>query len=173
MASKSATYAPGKLTIVIAQESSGIAHIVSGFSEDSIVQIERVAETYTMYTGADNFSTRTLNSNTSARITLSLQQSSTSNDILNALYTSDRNDPGPEGFFSIHIKDSSGRGDFFSDDAYVGVVPNSNYSNTVQTREWIIHAHDLQSVIGGNARVSPEDQATLSALGVTVDTRWV
>ena len=167
-----ATFAPADVTIVISQQSSGIAHVLSGFSEDSIVQIERVAETFTMYTGADNTSTRIYNANNSAKLTLSLQQTSASNDILSAMYHNDAASRDSSGLFSIQIKDNSGRSNYFSDDAYIGVVPNSNFNNSMQTREWVIHAHNLQTVIAGNAIISPEDQATLAALGVTVDPRW-
>ena len=89
-----ATFAPNDVTVVITQRSSGIAHIVSGYSEDSIVNIERSAETFTMYTGADNTSTRIYNANKSATVTLSLQQTSASNDILSLLYANDSNKIG-------------------------------------------------------------------------------
>lgn len=168
-----ATYSPNDLTIIISQESSGISHVCSGFSEDSLVQIERNAETFTMYTGADNYSTRIYNANNSAKITLSIQQSATTNDVLTRLYQNDAATRNSSGLFSISIKDNSGRSNYFSDDAYIGVVPNSNFSNSMQTRDWVIHAHNLETVIGGNGLISPEDQATLAALGTTVDTRWV
>lgn len=167
------TFAPNDVTIIISQPSTGISHEVSGFSEDSIVQIERVAETFTLYTGADNTSTRIYNANNSAKLTFSLQQTSASNDIFSALYHNDAASRNSTGLFSIQIKDNSGRSNYFSDDAYIGVVPNSNFSNSMQTREWVIHAHNLQTDIGGNGIISPEDQATLAALGVTVDPRWV
>lgn len=173
MTQRISTYAPADVTVVITQESSGIAHIVSGFSEDGMVQIERSAETFTMYTGADNTSTRIFNANTSAKITLSLAQTSASNDVLSQIYHNDVASRNSSGLFSVHIKDNSGRSDYFSDDAYIGVVPNSNFTNSMQTRDWVLYAHDLQTILGGNSLVSPEDQATLAQLGNVVDTRWV
>lgn len=167
-----ATFAPNDVTIIISQESSGIAHILSGFSEDSIVQIERVAETYALYTGADNTSTRIYNANKSARLTIALQQTSSSNDILSMLYANDIASRNSQGLFSIHVKDLSGRSDYFSDDAYIGVVPNSAFANSMQTREWVIHAHNLETYIGGNSIFTPEDAGTLASLGGNVDSRW-
>lgn len=168
-----ATFAPNSVIVTITQESSGISHVVQGFSEDSIVNIERNAETFTMYTGADNTSTRIYNANKSATLTLSLQQTSASNDILSLLYQNDSASPSSEGLFSISVTDSSGRSRYFSDDAYIGVVPNSPFANSMQTRDWIIHAHNLETYIGGNALVSPEDQDTISTLGGVLDTRWI
>lgn len=168
-----ATFAPNDVTVVITQRSSGIAHIVSGYSEDSIVNIERSAETFTMYTGADNTSTRIYNANKSATVTLSLQQTSASNDILSLLYANDANSRNSSGLFSLQISDSSGRSRYFSDDAYVGVVPNSQFGNSMQVRDWVLHAHNLDTYIGGNAILSPEDQDTIATLGGVVDGKWL
>jgi hypothetical protein len=168
-----ATFAPNDVTIVITQSSTGIAHIVTGFSEDSIVNIERNAETFTMYTGADNTSTRIYNANKSATVTLSLQQTSASNDILSQLYANDSASRNSSGLFALQITDASGRSRYFSDDAYVGVVPNSAFGNTMQTRDWVLHAHNLDTYIGGNAILSPEDQNVLTTLGGSIDAKWV
>lgn len=168
-----ATFAPNDVNVVITQSSSGIAHIVSGYSEDSIVNIERTAETFTMYTGADNTSTRIYNANKSATITLSLQQTSASNDILSLLYANDAASRNSSGLFSLQISDASGRSRYFSDDAYVGVVPNSQFGNTMQVRDWVLHAHNLDTYIGGNAVLSPEDQDVIGVLGGSVDAKWI
>lgn len=168
-----ATFAPNDVNVVITQTSSGIAHIVSGYSEDSIVNIERSAETFTMYTGADNTSTRIYNANKSATVTLSLQQTSASNDILSLLYANDSASRNSSGLFSLQISDSSGRSRYFSDDAYVGVVPNSAFGNSMQTRDWVLHAHNLDTYIGGNAILSPEDQDVITTLGGSIDAKWI
>lgn len=168
-----ATFAPNDVNVVITQSSSGIAHIVSGYSEDSIVNIERNAETFTMYTGADNSSTRIYNANKSATVTLSLAQTSASNDILSLLYNNDAASRNSSGLFSLQISDSSGRSRFFSDDAYIGVVPNAAFANTMQTRDWVLHAHNLDTYIGGNAILSPEDQDVITTLGGSIDAKWI
>lgn len=168
-----ATFAPNDVNVVITQTSTGIAHIVSGYSEDSIVNIERNAETFTMYTGADNTSTRIYNANKSATVTLSLQQTSASNDILSLLYANDSASRNSSGLFSLQISDSSGRSRYFSDDAYVGVVPNSGFGNSMQTRDWVLHAHNLDTYIGGNAVLSPEDQDVITVLGGSIDAKWI
>lgn len=168
-----ATFAPNDVNVVITQRSTGIAHIVSGFTEDSIVNIERSAETFTLYTGADNTSTRIYNANKSASITVSLQQTSASNDIFSLLYANDAASRNSSGLFSIQISDASGRSQYFSDDAYIGVVPNSAFANTMQAREWMIQAHNLDTYIGGNAVLSPEDQDVINVLGGTVNQKWI
>jgi hypothetical protein len=172
MAQSLATFAPNDVTIVLSQASSGITHIVSGFSEDSIVSIERNSETFELYTGADDTNTRIYKANTSATFTIPLQQTSNSNDILSQLYTNDKNTRDSSGLFSITVKDNSGRSTFFSAEAYIAVVPNSEFGNSMQTREWQIQAARMEQFIGGNSKLSAEDQGVLGQLGYTVDPRW-
>ncbi len=161
-----ATYTPKDVTVVITQESTGMSHIVGGYSEDAIVTVDRMVDAYALYTGADDSNTRIRNANSSGTITLSVQQSSASNDVLNGLF-----DGG--GIFTITVKDNSGRSNYFSDEAYVGVVPSSAFSNSMNTREWVIHAPKMQSIIGGNSILSAEDAAALEQLEVAIDSRWL
>lgn len=166
-----ATFAPNDVTIVITQESTGISHIIGGFSEDAIISVDRNADTFTLYTGADDSNTRVYNANTAGTLTISLQQTSASNDVLTALYIQDKTNRN--GLFAIQVKDNSGRSSFFAEEAYIGVVPNSAYANSMQTRDWVIHAPRLESLLGGNSALSPEDAATLEQLGVNVAPRWL
>jgi hypothetical protein len=168
-----ATFAPNDVTVILTQASSGISHIVSGFSEDSIVTVERNAETYTLYTGADNTNTRIYNANTSAKMTMALQQTSSSNDILSQLYLNDAASRDSTGLFSINIVDNSGRSSYFAEEAYIAVVPNSAFANTMQTREWVIEAVRMETFIGGNSILSPEDLGNLNTLGTVVNPRWI
>jgi hypothetical protein len=165
------TFSPNEVAVIITQQSTGMSHIVGGFAEDSIVSIDRNADTFSLYTGADDTNTRIYNANTSGTITISLQQTSASNDILTALYENDR--ASRNGLFSIAIRDNSGRSTYFSEEAYIGVVPSSAISNSMQTRDWVIHAPKMTSLIGGNGPISSEDAAALDQLGISVDSRWL
>ncbi|MNX76784.1 hypothetical protein D3C86_1083000 [compost metagenome] len=167
-----ATYSPNTLAVIITQDSTGISHRISGFSEDSLVSIDRNMETFSLYVGADNTSTRIANVNTSATMTVSLQQTSASNDILSQLYENDRQSLDSSGLFNITVTDLSGRSVYFSDQAYVASPPSSPFANSMQTREWMIHLPNSTIFLGGNQKLSSEDVATLEALGATVPARW-
>lgn len=173
MSQRLATFAPNDVAIVISHSASGISHIVSGFSEDSIISIERNSDTFELYTGADDTNTRIYKANTSATFTIPLQQTSNSNDILTALYVNDKNTRDSSGLFSITVKDNSGRSVFFSEEAYIAVVPNASFGNAMELREWVIHGVRLETYIGGNSKLSAEDVASLQALGVNVDAKWI
>jgi hypothetical protein len=168
-----ATFSPNQVAVIITQESTGISHRLAGFSEDSIVSIDRNMETFSLYTGSDDSSTRIANVNTSATMTVSLQQTSASNDILSAIYERDRQTLDSSGLFSITVKDLSGRSTYFAAEAYVASPPSSPFANSMQTREWQIHMPNSTILIGGNAKLSAEDVATLQALGATVDPSWI
>lgn len=168
-----ATFSPNQVAVIISQDSTGITHRCSGYSEDSIISIDRNQETFSLYTGADDSNTRIANVNTSATMTVSLQQTSATNDVFSALYDNDRNTLDSSGLFAITVKDLSGRSYYFSNQAYLASPPSSGFANSMQTREWVIHMPNSQIYIGGNAKLSAEEVATLEALGAVVDPRWV
>ena len=165
-----ATFSPQDVTIVISQ--GAFSHIVSGFSEDSIVSVERNSDTFSLYTGADDTNSRIYQPNTTAMVTLPLQQTSNSNDILSQLYLNDAASRDSSGIFSLTVKDNSGRSIFFAEEAFIAVVPNASFGNTMQLREWQLQAVRLNAVFGGNAKFSPEDATSFEQLGGTVEDKW-
>lgn len=172
MSTRLGTFSPNKLDIIITQSSTGISHRISGVSEDSIVTIDRATDTFSMYIGADDTGSRVANINTSATVTISLQQTAASNDILTQLYENDRQTLDSSGLFNIMIRDSAGRSYYFAEEAYVASPPSSPFANSMQTREWVIQCYKMQTYIGGNSLLSSEDVATLEALGAVIDPKW-
>ena len=168
-----ASYSPLDVVAIITQESTGVSHRIVGFAEDSFINVERDSGTWSHNTGADNFSTRTYMANTSGKATLSLQQGSPSNDVLMALHLRDAASRNSSGIFSIIIKDGSGRSVYSSSQAYIGTVPNSPFGKEAGTRDWVINCTAVDTYLGGNSLVNPEDVDTLAALDVNVDTAWV
>lgn len=170
---RTSTYSPIDVSVVLAHQASGMVHIVSGFAEDSFVNIERAKDTYDHYTGVDNTATRIYSANTSGKVTLGLQQSSASNDVLTALYNYDKQYRGTsKGLFSITVKDGSGRSIMFAQEAYVGIVPNQQFGSGMNTREWVINCTQMGDTIGGNSLVSPEDAANVDQLGGNLANEW-
>ena len=162
------TFAPNEVTISLI--GPDWQHVVTGFAEDQMISIERQSETFEMYIGADDSPTRIYKANTALMMTITLAQTSESNDVLSAVYGRDR--ATRNGVFTILVTDNSGRSRYFAEEAYIGTVPNASYGNSMQTREWVIHAPNSEMTIGGNARLSPSTQAALEALGVSIDSRW-
>lgn len=162
------TFAPNSVTI--AMVGPDWQHVVTGFAEDSIVSVERQSDTFEMYIGADDSPTRIYKANTALMMTVSLAQTSESNDVLSAVYNKDRTTR--DGVFTILVVDNSGRSRYFAEEAYIGTVPTAAYGNSMQTREWVIHAPKSDVNLGGNSKISASTQAALEALGVTVAPQW-
>lgn len=167
-----ATYSPLDVVVIITQASTNFSHQVVGFMSDSFVTVARDSDTFDHETGVDDFSTRVYHSNKSGKITLSLQQSSPSNDVLTALHNRDVALRNNSGLFEITVKDGSGRSVYTSQEAYIGKVPDSAFGSGVQAREWVINATRVQSLIGGNSLVNPEDVDALGALDTTIAPEW-
>lgn len=171
MATKTlATFAPEDVKVVLTR--GDFTHTISGYSEDGMVNIARNSPTFETFTSADNQSTRVYKSNTSANVTLTLNQTSASNDVLSQLYLNDKNSRDSSGLFSVQILDMSGRSRFASAQSFIAVVPDASFSNSVQTREWTIFCDSVDAYIGGNALIGAEDAATIEALGGVIDNKW-
>ena len=169
--SRVATLSPIDVTVVISQ--SGFTHVVSGYAEDSNIMVERGSDNFEKHVGVDNKTSRIYKADKSGMITLSLAQTSVSNDVLDLLQRNDAAARNSSGLFSVTVKDASGRSVYHSLEAWISKVPNSAFGSSMQMREWVIQAAEMTSFIGGNGKVSAEDVATIEALGGTVAADWV
>lgn len=171
MASKQlSSYSPYDVSVIITR--GNLSHTVTGFAEDSFITVAQAMARWDLYTGGDNTNTRIHKNNTSATISLSLQQTSASNDIMTLLHKSDVASRDSSGLFTVFIRDNSGRSFFHAEQAYIAVVPSATFGTTMQTREWEIHAVVVDTYLGGNQKIDGIDQAAIESLGGTVDSRW-
>ncbi len=164
-------YSPNDITVVITRE-DGLVHIIGGYSEDQMVTVEPAAESFTMYTSADNKSTLLFNANNSATVMLTLNQTTVSNDILSQLYEEFRASKSPSKLFTITVKDNNGRSMYVSPQAFIGKRPSAIFANSMQNRDWTILCHDMQQFSGGNSKMSTGDVQAVELLGGTVEERW-
>lgn len=169
---KLATLSPFDIQVVISHAESGIVHTVVGFAEDQMVDVEQSQARFEMYTGGDDFNTRVFKNNSSGVVTLHIQQSSPSNDILSFLLENDLNTRDSSGLFSFLIKDNSGRSSYYAEEAYIANIPNAGHGTSMNLRDWTIHAPKMKSFVGGNVKLSDADIAAIEALGGTVDPKW-
>jgi len=167
------TYSPIDVVVIIQQKATGVVHQVSGFADDSQINIERGQDTWKKYVGVDNDTTRTYSADESGMATLSLAQTSSSNDVLYNLYNYDKNTRNGQGLFSVTIKDASGRSIMFAKSAWIGVVPNQQFGADVNTRDWVIHCASMVDIIGGNGLFTAGDASNIEKLGGTVASEWI
>jgi len=170
------SYDPTQVYIILDWEDNNGAprsHIVDGVSESEIVRIER-SDAWSESVGAYGNTTRIYNAVwDKANITIPLQMTSDTNDILDALFARDIRGKSSDNLFSITVKDTSGRSLHYGYQAYVAVKPNAMYGNTMETREWVVRVNKLEDILGGNSKVDGALVDEAASLGVTIPAKWI
>lgn len=140
------TYDPKKVTIVMGP------YIITGYAEDTFVNIESNGDGITAVVGCDQEIVRSIAPDSILRtITLTLLQSSSSNDDLTALLNMD-NQLGA-GIVPLAIKDLTGTTLMLADQAWVAKKPNVQRGKTAGSVEWTIYAVVAEEsfIVGGHS----------------------
>lgn len=137
------TYDPKQVVITV----GGVP--MSGFADGTFLEVQREDDAYTKVVGADGYTTRTRSNNRSGSITLTLKQSSPSNDVLSGFAILD--EATNTAVLPIFIKDLSGNSTFFSAQGWVKKFANSTYGKDLDNREWTIDCADFDVFVGSNA----------------------
>jgi len=135
------TYDPTKVVIIVG------GAIMGGFADGTFVAVEYENDFFTKVTGADKQTTRVKQNDFSGNITLTLAQSSPSNDVLSAFVVLDKTTN--KGIVPVLIKDLSGTTLVSSAYAWVRKPPALEFSKEVSNREWILDCAELDVVVGG------------------------
>ena len=167
-----ASYSPEDVVVVISQKSTGLVWQVSGYMEDSNINFERESEGWMKHVGIDNNTTLVHKANTSGSLTLSLAQSSSSNYVFQNLYDYHDRVRSVDGLFTVMVKDTTGLSIIFSDNCWIGKMPNQQFGSSVQGREWVIDMAATKNTVGGNMKFTPEEVANIEKLGGTVAAEW-
>lgn len=136
------TYDPSEISVIVG------GAIISGFADGTFVSIDRSEDAYTYVGGADGLGTRVKNANRDGTITITLQQSSDSNDFLSGLAAADEINNG--GVVPVLVQDNSGRSVYAAETAWVQKIPTSGYGKEADTREWVLRTDNLTMFVAGN-----------------------
>ena len=120
---------------------------IQGFSEEKI-SVSYSDDSFDLAIGCDGEATRVRKNNNSATITVTLQQSSPSNDSLSVISIADRGTN--VGMFPLTFIDGSGSTVAFAANAYIQKHPDLTFSNTNQTCQWVFITDNLGLYTGGN-----------------------
>ena len=134
-------YDPNQLSVIF-----GVSPI-NGFAEDTMLSIDVEDPQYNLSTDIHGEATRFKVNKNQAKITITLTQSSLSNDLLSSYVELDRQSNG--GVFLVMIKDTNGSTLFSSTASYIEQVPTVDFGNDSKNREWIIRATNVTKFIGG------------------------
>lgn len=137
-----ATIDPSALHVILG------GHRVSGYAPGTFVSIVYDVDTFVKTIGVDGEGAWFKNANLAAIITLTLMQSSDSNDILTGFYLADRAAPGGV-LLPMAVGEANGRSNFVTDKARIMKLPDSVWADTIQSRAWAIGTTKLEGAVGG------------------------
>ena len=121
---------------------------ISGYADGEFLSIVADNQQFSKVVGADGFTTRVKSNNYNGSLTLTLSQSSPSNDFLSGILNLDR--ISNLGIVPILIKDLSGTTTLFSAQGWIQQFPDVTYSNEISNRAWIFDLVNIDIFIGGN-----------------------
>lgn len=136
------TFDPAQLLISV----GGVP--ISGFADGEFVSITSNNPQFTRVTGADGFTSRVKSNDYSGTMTLTLAQTSPSNDVLSAFLNADR--LTNTGVVPVLIKDLNGSSIYFSATAWIQQFPDITYSNEMSNRAWTLELAEIDIFVGGN-----------------------
>ncbi|MFZ7141562.1 phage structural protein [Avibacterium avium] len=137
-----ATYAPDEVSIVIG------ATIATGFADGTFIDIEEISDGVSSVAGADGEVARTTSADPRKKVTLTLLQTSSTNDVLSALYAADK--VSKNATFPIAVKDLRGRSLFAASTAWITKSAKLELGKEIGSREWVIETADGALTVGGN-----------------------
>lgn len=142
------TYDPKKVMVIFGPV------VLTGFAEDTFINIETDGDGTTAVVGCDQEIVRSIDPGSIIKkVTLSLLQSSDSNDELSAIHDVD-NQAGA-GLMPLAIKDLSGRLLMMSDQTWITKKPNVNRGKSASEGkcQWVLLAAvpDSAFLVGGHS----------------------
>ena len=136
------TYDPKAVQVIIGGQQ------MSGFADGDFISAERDADMFTKHVGSDGEASRAKSNDKSGRLTLTLSQTSASNDILAAFAAADELDNS--GIVPILIKDTLGTSTLFAGHGWVVKQPVFTAGKEIGDREWMLDMARIDIFIGGN-----------------------
>lgn len=124
---------------------------MQGFGEDTKIEIEEMGDGFTSMTGTDGEVSRAKGTDRRHQVTITLAQTSPSNDALSNLYDLDRRANGG-ATFPVTISDLSGRTVFAASWAWINKKPTVTFGREVGERAWVLTTGEPSVwTVGGNS----------------------
>ena len=136
------TYNPKKVQVIVG------SHIVTGYADGTFLNVERNADQFQAIVGADGESARVASADKSGLITLTLMQTSESNDFLSEALAAD--EATNVGTFTVMVRDLQGTTLVQSAEAWVKKYASVEFGKDSASREWVIETGELLMDVGGS-----------------------
>ena len=124
--------------------------LITGYADGTFISVEQNEDSFSLLVGADGDACRSKSNNRSARVTLTILQSSPANDLLSALHNEDVLSPSGDGVQPLMVKDNSGRTICAAERAWIVKPPTTEYAVESGSREWLFETDNMLHNVGGN-----------------------
>jgi len=135
-------YDPKNVSVIVGGK------ILSGFGDGTLILVERNEQMWNLKVGVDGEGTRAKSNNKSGKVTVTLMQSSASNDDLSAFTISD--EQSNTGAVPLLIRDNLGTTLVTALTAWVQKFANVEDAKEVSVRTWVLESDELNMFVGGN-----------------------
>lgn len=136
------TYDPKAVKIIFG------THEIQGFADGTFLNIEYDENAFQKVVGADGGTSRAKMNNNGGLATITIKQTSPSNDFLSGIALSDR--LSSLGILPFFVTDKSGKTLAVSAASWIQKPASSEFSKEITNREWAIELADLDMFVGGN-----------------------
>lgn len=124
------------------------SHVVTGYADDTFVSIEENGDGTDHTIGANGEMARSMSQDRTCKVTLTLQQTSPSNDVLSSLVDADR--LSGNGLFAVSIADLRGSTVLTDSNSFIAKKAASAFAAKAGTREWAITtSNEVEFTVGG------------------------
>lgn len=121
---------------------------VSGYAEGTFINIERNGPLFEKTRGADGSIDRTNKNAFDFSVTLTLKQTSPTNQLLSAAAAVDQ--ISNKGVLPLLVKDLNGATLFTAPQAWIEQDPNDEFGDIAGSREWVFATGPAAKLTGGN-----------------------
>jgi hypothetical protein len=122
---------------------------ISGYTEGTAIEIIRNNPTWAIVVGSDGLVTRGKTNDFSGTLTITLKQSSPSNDVLSGFLALD--EATNSGVVPVLVKDLSGNSIYFSARAWITQYPTSTFGKDISDRVWAMSLDEADMFVGSNS----------------------
>lgn len=136
------TYDPKQVSLIVGGK------IIGGFTDGTFIKGERNEDMWTLKIGVDGIGTRSKTNNKSGKLTITLHQSSASNDDLSAFAIAD--ELSNTGAVPVLLKDNSGRTICSALTMWVKKIADPEFAKEVMNRVWVMETDEFAIFDGGN-----------------------
>lgn len=136
------TYDPRKVAVQFR------GRVLTGFFDGTFITVTRDEDSFSKHTGADGDVSRAANANKGGKVTLTLKQTSASNDTLTQIHEQD--ETLNDGVGILSIVDASGRTIVAVPEAWILKPADVEFAKEIVAREWTFDCAKFSPKVAGN-----------------------